>query len=1076
MNDDNNLKESLIDKSINKNGENKVYSVDYFKEMFLNQNLTTDTSINMLKNDGSISSVVKGLKTDPKRGLNIEKNAKKENSKELSWRIEKYGTNEKPQEKAKTFFDFVLETLQDPMLLILLAASVVSTIIGVLQEGLAKGWIEGFSIFLAVVIVVSISSFQNYEKDQQFRKLDAEYDKKDVKVRRNGVDIVEISINDLVVGDILHLNIGDIVSADGILVKGEVLMDESPITGESDLKKKTSHEEDISEKISPFIISGTEVMDGSGLMVVVAVGSNKVAGINAALLKSESGDTPLQEQLTSVADKIGELGLMAAIFIGLVLISKDIINQYQLGHGLVGRYLIDSIVNAFIICITVIVVAIPEGLPMAVTISLAYSVSKMKDENNLVKELKASETMGNVNNICTDKTGTLTKGVMEVRQFFIENKNYEASGSCNEEANKLLVESIANNITAYAEKTDGKVKAKGNPTEAALLNFLIDRKEDFEKAKKEAVRELPFSSEYKFMSTIIKLDGSNKYRLYVKGAPERVLEYASELRAENGALEDIEKHRDLLSKQQDKYAEQALRTILVGYKDFTASQSQIDDKSKENLAFFKDNFKDLVLLAMFGIADSPREDVHTAIKQCHEAGIMVRMVTGDNIKTAIAISKDVGIITTEEANQAFEILKNKPKKTNKTNTKEIDEEENKKNTFKSISQSKGSIVALEGPEFKELTGGYNTIITGKDERGNETVKHELASVEKFKKVTENLKVIARASPDDKFLLVLGLKQIGNIVAVTGDGTNDAPAMRKADVGFAMGIRGTDIAKNAADIVLLNDSFSSIVTATKYGRNVYDCIRKFLQFQLTCNVVAVFMTLLGGVILRDSPLNSIQMLWVNLIMDSFASLALATEPPNDKLLKRKPYPRSVSIITNSMKVNIGAQSAFQIIILTIIIFYGDTMFGVPSDRELDHFTWNNKVGYHFTIFFNIFVFLQVFNSINARKLQKDEINIFANLFNNWLYLFIQFLIVAGQITMVTFGGRAIRTHPLTPMQHLGCIAIASLSLIVGFLVKLLPIGYDEQTSEAAKSKFSIAKSIRGKTNEFSGLKSKKSIKT
>lgn len=1073
MSDDNNLKERLLDNKNNDNNErnddNETFSVNYFVDLFGNQNINEGYSTEKLKEDGGKDAIIKALKTDAKNGLEIEKNDNKNNNKDLAWRINKYGTNEKGKSKDNSFFDFVLATLKDPMLQILIAASIVSTVIGILQEGLTSGWIEGFSIFLAVLIVVSISSFQNYEKDQQFKKLDEENSKKDIKVKRNGHEIVEIPIEQLVVGDILHLSIGDIVPGDGILLKDRVTMDESAMTGESDLKKKTAKEEDFDDKVNPFIISGTEVMDGSGLMLVVAVGSNKVAGRNADLMKIESGDTPLQEQLTSVADKIGELGLMAAIFIGIVLVVKDIVNQYQSGNSIFGTYLLDSLVSAFIICITVIVVAIPEGLPMAVTISLAYSVSKMKDEHNLVKQLEASETMGNVNNVCTDKTGTLTKGVMEVRQFFIENKNYETDGNINEEANEILVQSISNNITAYAEKEDGKLKAKGNPTEAALLNFLIDRKEDYEKSKEEPVRQLPFSSEYKFMSTIIKLKDSDKYRLFIKGAPERVLEYACKIRLENGKEEDIESYKEELNKQQDKYAEQALRTILVGYKDFSADQSDLENTKKENLEFFKENFNDLVLLAMFGIADSPRDDVHQAIKQCHKAGITVRMVTGDNIKTAIAISKDVGIITTEEANEAFDNLKSK-------NNKESKDEVNKKNTFKSVKHANDRPIALEGNQFRELSGGYNKIEEGKDEKGNPKYKYELASVEKFTKTTANLKVIARASPDDKFLLVLGLKQLNNIVAVTGDGTNDAPALKKADVGFAMGIRGTDIAKNASDIVLLNDSFSSIVTATKYGRNVYDCIRKFLQFQLTCNVVAVFMTLLGGVILNDSPLNSIQMLWVNLIMDSFASLALATEPPNEKLLDRKPYPKNVSIITSSMKINIGAQSAFQIIVLTIIIFYGDVMFNVPDDRTLSHFTWNDKVGYHFTIFFNIFVFLQVFNSINARKLQKSEINVFANIFNNWLYLFIQLVIVAGQVLMVTFGGRAIRTHALTINQHLGCIGIASLSLVVGLLVKLLPIGYDEDHSNnKAKNKFSIAKSIRGKTIDIYGIKNAKSIK-
>lgn len=1046
------LTEKLLDKDNNIDSKKDIpFTIEYFKDLFGVQNINEGHSLERLKKLGK-SSFLRGVKANEEHGLN---SADKE---DFDRRVREYGTNDRVKGVDLSFFDFVVDSLEDPMLRILILASIVSTIIGILQEGFATGWIEGFSIFLAVFIVVSISSFQNYSKDQQFKKLEAENAKKDVRVKRDGIEIVEIPVEKLVVGDILHLAIGDIAPADGLLIKDCVTMDESAMTGESELAKKISDEKQMTAKTNPFIISGTQVMDGSGLMVVLAVGVNKVSGMNDELMQGESTETPLQIQLTVVADKIGELGLMAAIFIGCVMIAKDVVFNYKEGNGLFGGYLIDSFVNAFIICITVLVVAIPEGLPMAVTISLAYSVFQMKEENNLVKHLDASETMGNVNNICTDKTGTLTKGIMEVRNFFIENKDLSKDASLNDDSSKLLTEAVTNNISSYAEKIDGKMVAKGNPTETALLQFLINRKDDFVGLKsKDVIKQLPFSSEYKFMSTIIH-KGGNNYRLFIKGAPERVLNYCSKIKLEGSAIENIEKHTQTIKDQQEKYALKCYRTLAIGYKDFTAKSSDFNIEGKEGLELFQNFFHDIILLAMFGIADAPREDVYDAIRKCNEAGILVRMVTGDNVKTAISIAQDVGILTITEASLARDRIKR---------------QENKEGNqaFKTTEK----YLALEGNEFRELSGGYQKIEDGKDDNGNPKFRFELVSQDKFKKTTENLKVIARASPDDKFLLVLGLKQLDNIVAVTGDGTNDAPAMKKADVGFAMGIRGTDIAKAASDIVLLNDSFSSIVTATKYGRNVYDCIRKFLQFQLTCNIVAVFMTLLGGVILKDSPLNPIQMLWVNLIMDSFASLALATEPPSDKLLRRKPYARNVSIITSTMKVNIGAQAAFQIVILTIIIFYGDIIFGVPSDRELSHYTWNDEVGYHFTIFFNIFVLLQVFNSINARKLLRSEINIFENIFNNYLYILIQFIILAGQIVMVTYGGRALRTHSLSLYQHLGCILIASLSLLVGLLVKLLPIGLDEEEeSKAGKSGFSISKSIRGRSGDVQSIRSKKSL--
>lgn len=1043
-----NLNDKLLENEPMLNKPLKQFSISYLSELFELKNIDEGHSLQRFKAIGR-QGFFKGLKVNEKTGVNSS------DSSDIEYRRKEFGTNAPIKRSVNTFWDFVENSLEDEMLKILIVASVVSTIIGIWQDGFVTGWIEGFSIFLAVVIVVSITSYQNYTKDLQFRKLEEENQKKNVKVRRNGIEIQEIPVEDILVGDIIHLAIGDIAPVDGILISGLITVDESSITGETDLFKKVSVEELMINKETPFVISGSEILDGSGQMLVLVVGENTVGGKATSDSSEENSMTPLQGQLTIVADKIGELGFIAAIFIGIVMISKDIFSRYQHDKDLIDYYLIDSVMNAFIICITVIVVAIPEGLPMAVTISLAFSVFKMKEEKNLVKHIDASETMGNVNNVCTDKTGTLTKGIMEVRQFYLENKNYSKEESkVPEETHKLVVESIINNISSYIEKVDDNLVAKGNPTEAALLQFLLNRKEINHGFKKQTIfKELAFNSTNKYMASITKIDDvEDKYRLYIKGAPEKIFGVCSEFRVAGDKTEPLNNHLKSIIEQQEKYALNSYRTIAIGYKDLTLKQTDLDF-SKEGLEFFEQHIKDIVLLAIFAIADGPRDDVYNSIIRCHNAGVLVRMITGDNIKTAISIARDVSILTPEEAKIAYERINNP----------------------QSVAKDE-KMFALNGNEFREISGGFVKVEDGKDKKGNLRFKFELVNQDKFRRTVENLKVIARASPDDKYLLVLGLKQLGNIVAVTGDGTNDASALRKADVGFAMGIRGTDVAKAASDIVLLNDSFSSIVTAIKYGRNVYDCIRKFLQFQLTCNIVAVFMTLLGGVILEDSPLNPIQMLWVNLIMDSFASLALATEPPSDKLLNRKPYPKDSSIVTSTMKVNIAAQAVFQIIVLTIIIFYGDLIFDIPSDRTLDHFTWNDNVGYHFTIFFHIFVLLQVFNSINARKLSKAEINVFENIFNNKLYILIQIIIVLGQVLMVTFGGRALRTHPLTLNQHLVCAIIASLSLVVGVLIKLLPFGADtdEESKFGYRSGFSISKSIRGKSVDLSTIKTKRSL--
>ena len=1034
----------LNEKLLEKGGEDEGGSgADYDMTKIFNNEYNTGAHASekyFKENCKSVEHLGQVFRTDFVNGLNSSNKA------DLKWREDKWGNNHLPPEKENSILAHIIECFEDPTLRVLLVASIISLIIGVAKDGIKTGWIEGTAIFFAVFLVVSISSYMNYQETEQFLKLSRETKLKKVLVIRDGRE-KEISIEDILVGDILKLRIGDIINVDGFVFgDAKAGMDESPVTGESDVMWKMNNFELKGQRYTcPFVFSGSQVVDGYGNMVVAAVGDKTFEGSNKQLTNASGGKsdddddaedanlTPLKKQLNELSNLIGDLGYLMAILIGFVLFLKETILNIVNGISIFTSHELDVLVNAFIIAVTVIVVAIPEGLPMAVTIALAYSVDKMKREHNLVKHLDKSEAMGNVNNVCTDKTGTLTYGVMKVCAFFIEGQDIKvpANKINDEDLRDLVWRCIYKNITCVET-----IDEKGNPvlngdmTEKALYSYLKDSSYPLEGNRK-GLYVLPFKSDYKYMMNIYKEEDG--FVLYAKGAPERVGEFFGKFRVAGGQEEDYEEHKQELFDKQAEYAEDSMRTLIFGYKKITEEEIQ---KSKEahpedDLGFFQELAKGLTFAFMIGIRDNNRDDVPEAIKKCHHAGITVRMVTGDNINTAIAISKDVGII---EPSQAAEC-----KRLAQHYREEV--EKNAEEAKRGI-QNGDSPIALEGEIFRVICGG---ITKNQKEKGGE-LEIFLNNREAFIHTVKKLRVIARASPEDKFILVFGLKELGNIVAVTGDGTNDAPALRQAHVGFAMGIRGTDIAKDAADVVLLDDSFSSIVTACKYGRNVYDCIRKFVQFQLTTNVVAVFMTFLGGIILKDSPLNAIQMLWVNLIMDSFASLALATEDPTEALLDRKPYKREASILTPMMKLNIASQSIFQITTLTIIIFYGDYIFGVPSDRNLEHFMWNNVNGYHFTIFFNIFVFMQVFNSINARKLQKDEFNVFTGICGNWLYILIQSIIIVGQMILVTFGGRAVRTHPLSIKQHCECLLISSMTLVWGFIVKLIPIDVTEESTE------------------------------
>ena len=599
------------------------------------------------------------------------------------------------------------------------------------------------------------------------------------------------------------------------------------------------------------MISSSKVMEGTGLMLVAAVGKNSYYGKLKMKIQEADDTTPLQEKLTVLADQVGVVGMYsaAATFTAmLVHYMYDCAQTDDFAGSFLSVETLHEIIDYFIIAVSIIVVAVPEGLPLAVTIALAYSVNKMKDENNLVRYLQACETMGGANNICSDKTGTLTKNLMTVTRVFIEQGSTETIDKdiAREHTIRLLCLSITNNTNAsptIARDNQGQVTNNqvGNKTDCALLEMAFRMGYDYKKFrnKDKQLNVFPFSSEKKKMASVY-ADEKNINYVFVKGAPDFLIPYCTRYINKTGSISKINSEfQDSLQETILDFAAGSLRTILLAYKEV---QTVPEDWNEIE--------SDLIIIGMVGIKDPLRDGIPKAVKACHTAGVRVRMVTGDNKNTAIAIAKEAGILDTEW-----------------------------------LPTGENDCTVMEGKDFREFVGGL--VKYGEGEEATEGV----GNLENFRQVNDQLCVLARSSPDDKYLMATGLKQLKNVVAMTGDGTNDAPALKKADIGFAMGIAGTEVAKEASGIILLDDNFSSIVTAMKYGRNIFDCIRKFLQFQLTVNFVALVMAFVGGAVLRESPLNPIQMLWVNLIMDTLASLALATEPPTDELLQRKPVHRN-----------------------------------------------------------------------------------------------------------------------------------------------------------------------------------------
>ncbi|XP_014873286.1 plasma membrane calcium-transporting ATPase 1-like isoform X4 [Poecilia latipinna] len=1006
---------------------------------------------------GDVQNICRKLKTSPIEGLSG-------NPADLEKRHAAFGKNFIPPKKPKTFLQLVWEALQDVTLIILEIAAIISLGLsfyhppggnaeacgqaagGVEDEGEAQaGWIEGAAILFSVIIVVLVTAFNDWSKEKQFRGLQSriEQEQKFTVIRKG--QVIQIPVAEIVVGDIAQIKYGDLLPTDGILIQGNDLkLDESSLTGESDQVRKSLDKD-------PMLLSGTHVMEGSGRMVVSAVGLNSQTGIIFTLLGSSEHDdekkvkkaktqdgialeiqplkseeateseekeevkqvkkvnvtkkekSVLQGKLTRLAVQIGKAGLFMSALTVIILILYFVIHTFAIqGHTWMAEctpIYIQYFVKFFIIGVTVLVVAVPEGLPLAVTISLAYSVKKMMKDNNLVRHLDACETMGNATAICSDKTGTLTMNRMTVVQAYIGDTHYRTvpepdainPGTLDTLVNSISVNSAYTTKILPPEKEGGLPRHVGNKTECALLGLVLDLKRDYQPIRDEIPEEkmykvYTFNSSRKSMSTVLR-NADGGFRMYSKGASEIVLRKCSRILDAKGQPRVFKtKDRDeMVKKVIEPMACEGLRTICVAYRDFPAEAGE-PNWDNEN-----DILNELTCITVVGIEDPVRPEVPAAIAKCQRAGITVRMVTGDNINTARAIATKCGILLPGE-----------------------------------------EFLCLEGKEF-------NTQI--RNDKGE-------VEQERLDKVWPKLRVLARSSPTDKHTLVKGIidstvAETRQVVAVTGDGTNDGPALKKADVGFAMGIAGTDVAKEASDIILTDDNFTSIVKAVMWGRNVYDSISKFLQFQLTVNVVAVIVAFTGACITQDSPLKAVQMLWVNLIMDTLASLALATEPPTESLLLRKPYGRDKPLISRTMMKNILGHAVFQLIIIFTLLFAGEKLFDIDSGRNAP---LHSPPSEHYTIVFNVFVMMQLFNEINARKIHGER-NVFEGVYKNPIFCSVVLGTFALQIIIVQFGGKPFSCAPLTIDQWLWCVFVGMGELLWGQLISAIPTHHLKFLKEA-----------------------------
>ncbi|CAM0902920.1 unnamed protein product [Alopecurus aequalis] len=872
--------------------------------------LTRDHNYSALQQYGGISGVANMLKTDTEKGIS-------EDDSDLKARQNAFGSNTYPRKKGKSFVAFVWDACKDLTLIILMVAAAVSLALGIYTEGIKEGWYDGASIAFAVLLVIFVTAFSDYKQSLQFQNLNEEKQNIHVEVVRGGRRI-KVSIYDLVVGDILPLKIGDQVPADGILISGHSFsIDESSMTGESKIVNK--------DQKSPFMMSGCKVADGYGTMLVTAVGINTEWGLLMASISEDSGEeTPLQVRLNGIATFIGIIGLSIAVVVLIVLVARyftghtynpDGSPQYVKGKMGVGET-IRGIVKIFTIAVTIVVVAVPEGLPLAVTLTLAFSMRKMMKDKALVRRLSACETMGSATTICSDKTGTLTLNQMNVVEAYFGGKKMVPTDNTEMLSvtfSTMIIEGIAQNTSgSIFEPEGGKApEVTGSPTEKAILSWGLQLGMKFNetRSKSSILQVFPFNSEKKRGGVAVQV-GDSEVHVYWKGAAELILESCTDWLDADGSKHSMTPEKaDEFKKFIEDMAVASLRCVAFAYRPCEMSDVPNEDQRAE-WVLPEDN---LIMLGIVGIKDPCRPGVADSIRLCTAAGI---------------------------------------------------------------------------------------------------------------------KVMGRSSPNDKLLFVKALRSRGHVVAVTGDGTNDAPALHEADIGLSMGIAGTEVAKESSDIIILDDNFASIVRVVRWGRSVYANIQKFIQFQLTVNVAALIINVVSAITSGDVPLNAVQLLWVNLIMDTLGALALATEPPNNHLMQRPPVGRREPLVTNIMWRNLLIMAFFQVAVLLTLTFEGVSLLQLKHDDHAHAEKVKN------TFIFNTFVLCQVFNEFNARK--PDELNIFKGITGNRLFMAIIAVTVVLQVLIIEFLGKFTSTVRLTWQLWLVSIGLSLISWPLAALGKLIPV--------------------------------------
>ncbi|KAK1245896.1 hypothetical protein MKX07_004965 [Trichoderma sp. CBMAI-0711] len=912
-----------------------------------------------------------------------------------------FGANRLPRRRQKSFLKLMWIAFNDKLIILLTISACISLAIGLYQSLTADEdtsnieWVDGVTVVAAIVVIVLASAATDWQKNHRFEKLNERQQQREVTVLRSG-RIQQISIYDVMVGDVLHLEAGEVVPADGVLIQGSSLyIDESSITGETQLVRKTAPADRSRSRAfqpDPFIFSGTTVCRGVGRFLVLSVGEYSAHGMTLMSLREDVEETPLQAKLGKLGKQLILFGAVAGSIYFCILFIRFLVRLPQHKHARPTQKA-EAFLHIVMLAVTIVVITVPEGLALNVTIALAFATTRMLKDHNLVRLIRSCEIMGNATSICSDKTGTLTQNKMAVvagrvglesgfEELEVPVTGASSSGSSSvtklpsarqfmstvsPQVERLIRESIALNSTAFERDDSAGAEFVGSSTETALLKFGRDHlgmgRLGEERANTPVVTMLPFDSARKWMAVLLKLP-NGRYRLLVKGAAEIVFEYCAFIVSDPTYQVTIDRltepDRASFRKTINDYAVNMLRPVAISFRDFDEDEVFLhpdDDPASINLEWLASG---MVFIGFFGIRDPLRPEVVDSVRKCQDAGVFVRMVTGDNFLTAKAVAAECGIYT-------------------------------------------AGGVAMDGPTFRKLTPSQRDAIIPR------------------------LQVLARSSPEDKLLLVTRLREMRETVAVTGDGTNDALALKAADVGFAMGLQGTEVAKEAASIILLDDNFASIVRALSWGRTVNDAVKKFIQFQFTINITAGITTIISELV-GDSIFTVVQLLWINLIMDIFASLAFATDHPSPDFLMRKPEPRNTPIINITMWKMIVGQSIYQLLVVFLVHYVGWDLFNPGTEHEIEKLQ---------TLVFNIYVWMQFFNQHNCRRVDNKLDIWYQGILKNPWFIGVQLLTILGQFLIIFKGGEAFDTKPLTGAQWGWSILFGSLTIPLGALIRQVP---------------------------------------